>query len=124
GWSRANGSSSRGSSASGGERRARLIPLRRPHPSREADRVISFPFIDRPRLALVISVVITLAGLLALTRLPVAQFPDIVPPQVSVRTTYLGANAETVASAIGQPIEAQVNGVENMIYMSSTSGND
>mgnify|MGYP001463976298 CR=1 FL=1 len=86
--------------------------------------MISSVFIDRPRLALVISIVITLAGLLALTRLPVSQFPDIVPPQVRVSAAYLGANAETVASAIAQPIEAQVNGVENMIYMSSTSGND
>ena len=86
--------------------------------------MISAVFIDRPRLAFVISIVITLAGLLALTRLSIAQFPDIVPPQVSVRATYLGANAETVASAIAQPIEAQVNGVEGMTYMSSTSGND
>ncbi len=86
--------------------------------------MISAIFIDRPRLAFVISIIITLAGVLAIMRIPVAQFPDIVPPQVSVRATYLGANAETVASAIAQPIEAQVNGVEGMLYMSSTSGND
>ncbi len=86
--------------------------------------MISSLFIDRPRLAFVISIVITLAGLLALLRLPVAQFPDIVPPQVSVSATYAGANAETVEATIAQPIEAQVNGVEDMIYMDSTSGND
>ena len=86
--------------------------------------MLSSVFIDRPRLAMVISIVIVLAGLLALTRIPVAQFPDIVPPQVSVTTLYPGANAETVEATIAQPIESQVNGVQDMIYMSSTSGND
>ena len=86
--------------------------------------MISGIFIDRPRLAFVISIVITLAGLLSLLAIPVAQFPNIVPPQVSVSATYAGANAETVEATIAQPIEAQVNGVQDMIYMSSTSGND
>jgi hydrophobic/amphiphilic exporter-1 (mainly G- bacteria), HAE1 family len=86
--------------------------------------MLSSIFIDRPRLAFVISIVLTLAGLLALTGIPVAQFPDIVPPQVSVTVQYPGANAETVEATVGQVIEAQVNGVEDMIYMSSTSGND
>jgi len=86
--------------------------------------LLSYIFIDRPRLAFVLSIVITLAGLLSLTRLPVAQFPDIVPPQVSVTAQYPGANAETVEATVAQPIEAQVNGVDGMIYMESTSGND
>ncbi|AHE98342.1 efflux RND transporter permease subunit [Thioalkalivibrio paradoxus] len=80
-------------------------------------------FIDRPRLAIVISVVITLAGLIALTRLPVAQFPDIVPPQVQVTAYYPGASAEVVEAAIAQPVEGKVNGVDDMLYMKSTSTN-
>jgi hydrophobe/amphiphile efflux-1 (HAE1) family protein len=86
--------------------------------------MISAIFVDRPRLAVVIAVVITLAGLLALTRIPVAQFPDIVPPQVQVSAAYPGASAEVVETSIAQPIEAQVVGVDKMIYMKSTSGND
>src|SRR5262245_8137290 len=86
--------------------------------------MISSLFIRRPRLALVISIVISLAGLLALGALPVAQFPDIVPPQVQVTATYPGASAAAVEASVGQIIEAQVNGVERMIYMKSTSGGD
>ena len=86
--------------------------------------MISGVFIDRPRLAVVISIVITIAGLVGLTRLPVAQFPDIVPPQVSVQATYPGASAAVVEAAVAQPIEAQVVGVDKMIYMRSYSGND
>jgi hydrophobe/amphiphile efflux-1 (HAE1) family protein len=86
--------------------------------------MISSVFIHRPRLALVISIVITVAGLIALKSLPVAQFPDIVPPQVQVRATYPGANAAAVEASVAQVIEAQVNGVEKMIYMKSTSGSD
>src|SRR5215471_1961445 len=82
---------------------------------------ISSLFIRRPRLAFVVSTVITIAGLLAITALPVAQFPDIVPPQVRVTATYPGASAQAVEEAVAQVIEAQVNGVENMIYMKSTS---
>ena len=85
---------------------------------------ISSLFIRRPRLAFVVSTVITIAGLLALTRLPVAQFPDIVPPQVKVTTFYPGASAQAVEESVAQVIEAQVNGVERMIYMKSVSGGD
>jgi hydrophobic/amphiphilic exporter-1 (mainly G- bacteria), HAE1 family len=86
--------------------------------------MISAIFVDRPRLAVVIAVVITIAGLLALTRIPVAQFPDIVPPQVQVSAVYPGASAAVVEASVAQPIEAQVVGVDKMIYMKSTSADD
>ena len=81
-------------------------------------------FIDRPRLATVIAIVTTIAGLLSLLVIPIAQYPDIVPPQVSVTTTYPGASAAVVEATIAQPIESQVVGVDKMIYMKSVSGND
>ncbi len=81
-------------------------------------------FIHRPRFALVISIVITLAGLISLTQLPVEQLPDIVPPQVQVSTVYPGAGAEVVEATVAQPIEEQVVGVSDMLYMKSTSGSD
>ncbi len=81
-------------------------------------------FIDRPRLAIVISIVITVAGLVSLGRLPVAQFPEVVPPQVRVTAFYPGASAQVVEETIAQPLEQQVIGVEDMIYMKSTSGAD
>ncbi len=86
--------------------------------------MISSVFIDRPRLAIVIAIVITIAGALAMLRIPVAQLPDIVPPQVTVSANYPGASANVVESAVAQPIEAQVVGVDKMIYMRSNSGND
>ena len=81
-------------------------------------------FVDRPRLSIVISVVLTIAGALAYLAMPVAQYPDIVPPQVSVTTSYPGASAAVVDATVAQPIEAQVIGVDKMIYMKSTSGDD
>ncbi len=86
--------------------------------------MISSIFVDRPRLAIVIALVITIAGGLALFRIPVAQFPDIVPPQVSVSASYPGASAEVVEESVAQPLEAQIIGVDRMIYMKSTSAND
>ncbi len=78
-------------------------------------------FIDRPKFAIVISIVITLAGLLALAAMPVAQYPNITPPQINVTANYPGADAQSIANAIAEPIEEQVNGVQNELYMSSTS---
>ncbi len=81
-------------------------------------------FIHRPKFAFVISIVISLAGGLALMGLPVAQFPEITPPTVSVSTQYAGASADVVEQTVAAPIEQEVNGVEGMIYMSSKADND
>src|SRR5262249_12501225 len=81
-------------------------------------------FIDRPIFASVLSIVVTLAGVLALLTLPVAQYPEITPPSVQVSINYPGASAQVVADTVAAPIEQQVNGVRGMLYMSSQSGND
>jgi multidrug efflux pump subunit AcrB len=86
--------------------------------------MISTVFINRPRLALVIAIVTALAGLLALSRIPVAQLPDIVPPQVQVTASYPGASAAVLEATVAQPIESKVIGVDKMIYMKSSSGSD
>jgi multidrug efflux pump subunit AcrB len=81
-------------------------------------------FIDRPRFATVVSAFLTLIGLGAMFVLPVAQYPEIVPPTVQVTTSYPGASAETIARTVATPLEQQLNGVENMLYMSSQSTGD
>src|SRR3954466_5745950 len=81
-------------------------------------------FVDRPRLAIVIALVTTIAGLISLLVIPIAQYPDIVPPQVQVTTIYPGANSSVVETSVAQAIEAQVVGVDKMIYMKSVSGDD
>ncbi len=86
--------------------------------------MISALFVDRPRLAIVIAILMTLGGGLSLFWLPVSQFPDIVPPQVFVSTSYSGASAPAVEASIAQPLESAIVGVDKMIYMKSNSGND
>ncbi len=86
--------------------------------------MISHFFIDRPIFATVVSVLITLTGAISLLSLPIAQYPQIVPPQIQVSITYPGASAQVVADTVAAPIEQEVNGVEGMLYMASQMGND
>ena len=78
-------------------------------------------FIDRPIFAWVIAIVITLAGLLSIFTLPVEQYPNIAPPSVSIRATYTGASAETTENSVTQVIEQNMTGLDNLLYMSSSS---
>lgn len=80
-------------------------------------------FIKRPKLAIVVSLAIMLAGMLMITQLPLEEYPSITPPQVVVSASYAGASSDVIADTIAAPVEAQLNGVENMIYMTSTSQN-
>jgi len=80
-------------------------------------------FIDRPILAGVISALILILGIISLVQLPVEQFPEIAPPTVSVQANYTGANAETVLKSVVVPLEEALNGVENMMYMTSSATN-
>ena len=81
-------------------------------------------FINRPVLSTVISILIVILGLIGLATLPITQYPDIAPPTVSVRATYTGANAQTVLNSVIAPLEDQINGVENMMYMTSNAANN
>ncbi|MDP8305525.1 MAG: efflux RND transporter permease subunit [Candidatus Chlorobium antarcticum] len=81
-------------------------------------------FITRPVLATVISVILVILGVVGMTQLPITRFPDIAPPSVTVTASYPGASAETVGRSVAPPLEEAINGVENMIYMTSTSAND
>jgi HAE1 family hydrophobic/amphiphilic exporter-1 len=86
--------------------------------------MISKVFIHRPKFAFVISIVITVAGLISMGLLPVNMYPEISPPQVQVTSVYPGANAQVVEESVVRPIEEQLNGVEHMMYIESTSSNN
>ncbi len=86
--------------------------------------MISDLFIERPRLAMVISIVIMLAGALCIVKTPIAEYPDIVPPTINVTASYPGASAQVIADTVAAPIETEINGVEDLIYYSSSSDNN
>ena len=81
-------------------------------------------FVNRPIVAMVISIVTVLLGVVAMSGLPIAQYPEIVPPMVQVTTTFVGASATDVEASVATPLEQKINGVENLIYMKSTNAND
>ena len=85
---------------------------------------ISRFFIDRPRFAGVLSIIIFIAGLLAINRLPISEYPEVVPPSVVVRAVYPGANPKVISETVAAPLEEQINGIENMLYMSSQATTD
>src|ERR1700736_2725620 len=86
--------------------------------------MISKLFINRPIVAMVIAIITVIGGLVAMRGLPVAQFPEIVPPQIIVNTTYTGADAVTIEQSVATPLEQQMSGVDHMLYMQSTNAND
>src|SRR4029450_13374527 len=81
-------------------------------------------FVNRPIVAIVLSIIMVMLGTVAMTGLPIAQYPDIVPPMVQVTTTFIGASATDVEASVATPLEQQINGVEQMIYMKSTNARD
>jgi HAE1 family hydrophobic/amphiphilic exporter-1 len=99
-------------------------PRQKPEASLRASNAVAKFFVNRPIVAIVISIAMTIVGIITYLRLPVAQFPDIVPPEIQVKTTYTGADALTVEQSVATPIEQQMSGVDNMNYMQSVNGND
>ena len=81
-------------------------------------------FVNRPIVAMVISIVTVLLGFVAMSGLPIAQYPEIVPPMIQVTTTFIGASSTDVEASVATPLEQQINGVEKSIYMKSTNAND
>ena len=81
-------------------------------------------FINRPIVAMVISIIFVVIGLVSMMQLPVAQFPEIVPPEIQINTTYTGADAETVEQSVATPMEEQISGVDNMAYMYSVNASN
>src|SRR5882724_6631863 len=98
--------------------------MKRRAPPRRPEQRMSRFFVDRPIVAIVIAVVTVILGLVSMTGLPIAQFPSIIPPQIQIQTTYTGADALTIEGSVATPLEQQMNGVDQMLYMQSTNASD
>src|SRR5262249_37721731 len=108
----------------GRHRTARRGPRRRLPPPRPGIADMSRFFVGRPIVAMVIAILMILIGAVAMATLPIAQYPDIVPPQIQLTTTYTGADAVSVEQSVATPIEQQMSGADNLLYMQSTNAND